>query len=369
MRLLQLCLSPNFGGLEIHFKDFCIWLSDNRQIDLFVASSDNSPIRQSLAGKNISQLSIKYRLSQFPLCAAFTLSRFIENNKIDAVHMHWKHDLALVSLAKRICRKHFFIIHTRHMDLPGSKKDIYHKFMYGKIDKFIVITDLLKEQAIRNLPLDKNKIQRIYYGCNPPTPLTADEIQALKLEFNIANTFTVGVAGRIEPQKGQHLLIHAVDNLCKEGLDIYGVLVGHAMSSEYLQKVKDLIAEKQLQKRITLIPFQNDPTKILQCLDALVLTTVKETFGIILVEAMLAGIPVIGSNAGGVPEIIDHNETGLLFDTGDIDSLSAAIRTLYLNRELKDRLAVAGQKKAETNFNKTDQFNAVLRELLVTSGF
>ena len=255
------------------------------------------------------------------------------------------------------------------MDLPGSKKDIYHKFIYREIDKYIVITDYLKEQAHRNLPLDNNNIRRIYYGCNPPTHLTNDNIQALKREFNIDNKFTVGVVGRIEPQKGQHLLIHAIDKLCKEGLDIHGVLVGHPMSADYLHEVKDLITRRQLKERITLIPFQNDPTKILQCLDALVLSTVKETFGIILVEGMLAGIPVIGSNAGGVPEIIDQNETGLLFDSEDIDSLSKAIRTLYLNREFKDKIAAAGQKKAEINFNKSKQFNAILTELLISSGF
>ena len=141
------------------------------------------------------------------------------------------------------------------------------------------------------------------------------------------------------------------------------------MSADYLHEVKDLITRRQLKERITLIPFQNDPTKILQCLDALVLSTVKETFGIILVEGMLAGIPVIGSNAGGVPEIIDQNETGLLFDSEDIDSLSKAIRTLYLNREFKDKIAAAGQKKAEINFNKSKQFNAILTELLISSGF
>jgi len=254
------------------------------------------------------------------------------------------------------------------MDLPGSKKDIYHKFIYREIDKFIVITDLLKEQAIRNLPLDNNKIHRIYYGCNPPTPLTADDIDALKLNFNIKDQFTVGVVGRIEPQKGHDLLIKSINSLCQEGHDIHGLIVGHAMSSDYLQKIKDLIISRQLKERITVIPFQKDPTKILQCMDALVLPTIKETFGIILVEAMLAGIPVIGSNAGGVPEIIDHNETGLLFNSGNIDSLSNAIRTLYMNREFKDKIAAAGQKKKKKTFNKTNQFNTILIELLKTTG-
>jgi glycosyltransferase involved in cell wall biosynthesis len=363
MRLLELCLSPNFGGLEINFKDFCVWLAYKSDIDLYVATSNNSRIQQSLESENIKNLSISCKFLPFPLFSAITLSRFIDTNKIDVVHLHWKHDLPLVSVARKICKKHFFIVHTRKMDLPGGKHDIYHKFIYKEIDKYIVTTDLLKEQALRNLPLDANKIHRIYNGCNPPTHLSNDDIQDIKRKFNIESKFTIGVFGRMQSYKGQHLLIHAIDELCQEGLDIQGILVGHAMSNDYLQEMEDLIASRSLNKRVSLIPFQNDPTKIIQCLDALVLTTIKETFGIVLVEGMLAGIPVIGSNAGGVPEIIDHNETGLLFESGNTESLIEAIRTLYLDKSLKEKIAAAGKKKAQEKFDKNNQFKKILKEL------
>ncbi len=366
MKLLELCLSPNFGGLEIYFKDICIWFAQRNNIDLYIATSNNSPLQQSLNSAPASQLTLSYRFSSLPLFAARSLSRFIENNNIDAVHLHWKHDLPLVSLTKKICRRQFALIHTRHMDLPGGKHDIYHKFIYKEIDKFISITDYLKKQAQRNTPLHIDKICRIYCGSNPTTPLTTANIQALKLKFHIDNKFTIGVAGRIEPQKGQHLLIKAIDGLSKEGLDLYGVVIGDAMSNDYMNEIKDLISARSLQDRIILVPFQADLTKIIQCLDILVLATAKETFGMVLVEGMRAGISVIGSNAGGVPEIIDHNKTGLLFDSENVGSLSEAIKTLYFNRELKGRLADAGQKKAEASFNKLTLFEDVSAELFKT---
>ncbi|UCH81989.1 MAG: glycosyltransferase family 4 protein [Nitrospiraceae bacterium] len=220
------------------------------------------------------------------------------------------------------------------------------------------------EQAIRNLPLDKNKIRRINNGINPPTQLSNDEINDLKKEFNIENKFIVGVVGRIEPYKGQHLLIHAINELCQEGFDIHGILVGNAMRPSYLKDVKDLIASLSLNKRITLIPFQNDPTKILQCIDILALTTKKETGSIVLVEGMMADIPVIGSNAGGIPEIIDHNETGLLFESGNTKSLIEAIRTLYVNKPFREKIAAAGKKKAQEQFDKNTQFEKILKELM-----
>ena len=366
MKILELCLSPNFGGLEIYCKDISIWLAQRNNVDLYIATSDNSPLQRSLKHEPASQLTLKYWLSPFPLFTAKSLSRFIEINNIDAVHLHWKYDLPLVSLAKKLCKKKFALIHTRHMDLPGSKHDIYHKFIYKDIDKFITVADYLKEQARRNLPLHSDNICRIYCGSKPTTPLTADNIQALKLKFNIENKFTVAIAGRIENQKGQHLLIKAIDQLYTEGLDLYGVVIGDAKSTDYMNEIKDLISARSLHDRIIMIPFQADLTKIIQCLDILVLATVKETFGMVLIEGMRAGISVIGSNAGGVPEIIDHNETGLLFDSEHVGSLSEAIKTLYFDRKLKDRLAEAGQKKAEVVFNKTTLFKDVLDEICKT---
>ncbi len=131
-------------------------------------------------------------------------------------------------------------------------------------------------------------------------------------------------------------------------------------------EIKDLISARSLEDRIILIPFQYDLTKTIQCLDVLVLATAKETFGMVLVEGMRAGISVIGSNAGGVPEIIDHNETGLLFESDNVASLAEAIKTLYFKRELKERLAEAGKKKAEVTFNKLPLFEDVLAEFIKT---
>ena len=69
---------------------------------------------------------------------------------------------------------------------------------------------------------------------------------------------------------------------------------------------------------------------------------------------------MIGSNAGGVPEIIDHGKTGLLFDTWNSDSLAVAIRLLYSDKNLRRRLAEAGQKKGQTQFQLETQYGKVL---------
>jgi glycosyltransferase involved in cell wall biosynthesis len=106
----------------------------------------------------------------------------------------------------------------------------------------------------------------------------------------------------------------------------------------------------------------------MQCFDVLVLTTHVETFGLVLVEAMMLGIPVIGSNAGGVLEIIDHEKTGLLFKTKDAHSLAEAIERMVRDPELRQQLAAAGREKAGKAYDTETQNRKVLSLMYETCG-
>jgi glycosyltransferase involved in cell wall biosynthesis len=85
-----------------------------------------------------------------------------------------------------------------------------------------------------------------------------------------------------------------------------------------------------------------------------------ETFGLVLPEAMRAGIAVIGSNAGGVPEIIEHGKTGLLFEPKNTDDLKAQILKLCSDRNLLEKLAAQGMAKANTVFNDDKHFASLV---------
>jgi glycosyltransferase involved in cell wall biosynthesis len=121
-----------------------------------------------------------------------------------------------------------------------------------------------------------------------------------------------------------------------------------------------MVAEKKLTDQIHFLDFYEPAIELMSCFDTVVLTTKNETFGLVLIEAMQAGVAVIGSNAGGVPEIIDHNKTGLLFESWNSDSLAKAIRLLYENKDLRHRLAEAGKKKAQSHFQLETQYGKVL---------
>lgn len=360
MNILEICLSPDYGGLEIHMRDFSRWLLNRLQVHLYLAVQNNTRLSEALSNLNVPILTFSSKAGRIAPIKAIKLSRFIENCKIDIVHVHWKYDLPLVALTKIFCKRPFKFVHTRQMNMPGKKIDPYHRFVYGQMDTFIAITKYIEKQAKENLPIPKEKIIQIYYGVKVPEYVYRQCTDELKQELNIKGDFVVGLVGRISEYKGQHLLIEAIEILKKENIKIYAWIVGSAFEPDYFSRLKKMVAEKELVDQIYFMDFYESPIKLMSCFDTVVLTTKNETFGLVLIEAMHAGVPVVGSNAGGVPEIIDHGETGLLFDSGNAKDLAAALKKLYYDEVLREHIASAGKQKALQLFDLDKQHGKVL---------
>lgn len=356
MNILELCLSSDYGGLEIHMRDFSRWLSQKPGCSLFLTLRESSRLQDALQPLQRPLLTFPKKAGKFPLAAAKKLAKFIVQQDIDVVHVHWKNDLPLAAMTKYICPKKFKLVHTRQMNMPGKKKGLYHQYIYRSLDLFIAITKYMQKQAEANLPLAKEKIRHIYYGVHMPSFVTPERTAELKKKFNFEDKFHVGLFGRVDEYKGQHLLLEAVEKLTEQGLDIYAGIVGAAFDPNYEQSLRELVTEKGLENRIHFFGFYDMPIELMTCFDTIVLTTKHETFGLVLIEAMFAGIAVIGSNAGGVPEIIDHGQTGLLFEPWNADDLAEKIKQLAEDAAFRKSLAAAGQKKAHEQFNAEIQY-------------
>jgi glycosyltransferase involved in cell wall biosynthesis len=202
----------------------------------------------------------------------------------------------------------------------------------------------------------ESKLIRIYHGARIPQNVTPENSDRIKKKLGIGNNFSIGLFGRISEFKGQHLLIEAVKRLKDEKIRVQAWIVGEAFEEAYLNQLKKMTKEFDLEDQIYYPGFYENPMELMSCLDAVVLTTKKESFGLVLIEAMHAGVPVIGSNAGGVPEIIDHGTTGLLFETWNSLSLAGAIKQLVLDEKLRKNLAINGQLKASRQFDLEKQY-------------
>lgn len=172
---------------------------------------------------------------------------------------------------------------------------------------------------------------------------------------------------RLEESKGQWRLIEALNILKQQGFDFQIYLFGHFMGGDgYEASLKALIHKYKLEDSVHWCGFQKSPGALMSCFDLIVLPSQQETFGLVLIEAMAAGVAIMGSNTGGVPEIIEDGVNGYTFSPNDIQEMSQKIKSLLTDKNLRDGFVQKSLAKYEKLF-RDDQHFASLEEILKNS--
>lgn len=343
-RILELCLSDGHGGLELYAARLCSLLRQ-RGHDCRAMAGSNTLFSRRLTEESVPHDTMRVRVRKLPLIAAMRLARYLEREQIDVIHIHWSNDLPLAALAKRLCARPVRLVHSRHMHITRPKHDPYHRLLYQAIDCYVVVSKAMREEAHRYLPLRENAIELVYLGVPAPAQV-AEEHPAGE------GVLKIGQFSRIEPPKGQHVLIEAVDMLHRQGLPVQARIVGHVMDEQYMASLRDEVARRGLEAHVDFPGFISSPQRTMSELDVVVLASENETFGLVLLEAMRCGVAVIGTRAGGVPEIVDDGHSGLLFAPNTAAELAERLRFLAENPAERHRLALAGQARANEIFSE-----------------
>ena len=231
------------------------------------------------------------------------------------------------------------------IDHPKSIANLYPKLLNGFPNSIVCNSNSTKNNLIKRLVALNKKTTVIHNGL-----YHLNEINFSK-ESNTSLTF--GIIGRISHLKGHKFLIKTLkNNLSKYNYKL--LIVGSPVPKQeaYLEDVKQLINSPLLQNKIEIIPFQQDLSLIWQKIDVLIVPSIEpESFGLVAVEAMLAKKPVIGSNHGGLTEIIVHEETGLLFKPNSEEALAHAIIDLINHPEKRKSFGEKGYKRAINEFS------------------
>ena len=349
IKVLELCLSPHQGGLELYVADISQRLSSVMDVCCVVGKDSKiAPLMQPLAVITLPKLS-----HYMPLFAAKKLASLMDEREIDVVHMHWNHDLTLAVLAKLFSHRKLKLILTRHMKFPSRKNSFFHRFLYRNIDHIMAITQTMAFDLKRFIPDDvRPNISVNYLGIEPLPDVDRALIQQRRKGYDPeGNQFLIALVGRIAFEKGHEFLLEALKIAKGQGLPFKALVVGHPMQESYLTSLKQKVNDAGLQEHMIFTGFVDEPRCVMQACDVLVLPTIEETFGLVLIEAMSVGLPVIGSNRGGVPEIINHEETGLLFESCDSQSLFDALYQIYSKPDVAKQYAAKAKASAHTQFH------------------
>lgn len=169
------------------------------------------------------------------------------------------------------------------------------------------------------------------------------------------DTFVIGVVGQITPWKRQKDAITAFARLVRQHVNCELWIVGSPKfrreNIEYEQSLHEYARQCQVDGRVRFWGFSEDVMSIMQSIDCLLVPSENEPFGRVLIEAMLAGKPVIGTRGGGIPEIIEDGRTGFLVEIGDTGSMSRLLDWLLRDEVLRSEMGRNGRERVAKTFS------------------
>ena len=178
------------------------------------------------------------------------------------------------------------------------------------------------------------------------------------------------LVGRINRWKGHFVFLEAAERLAAESRDVRFLIAGDSFAGqEYLTKAVDerIKSSEVLRGRATRLPYVTDVGSVYEASDVVVVPSIEpEPFGLVATEAMSAGLPVIASRIGALPELVEDGFTGLLCDPGDTASLLKAMRNLGTSPLLRDEMGRKGKQRFERYFRVqryVREFSEVYEEL------
>ena len=206
---------------------------------------------------------------------------------------------------------------------------------------------------------------RVVYNGIDPSPfeaVTAAEVDDLRRELGLEGVQVVGAFGRITPSKGQNVLLEALPYLP----GVHALVVGEAKSEEraYAEALRQQSKDLGLEDRVHFVGFRRDIPQLMRLADVVVHTSVApEPFGRVVVEGMLASRPVVATRGGGVLEIIDDGDNGVLVPPGDPKALAKVLRGLLINPDRAKAFANAGYATALERFSLQAMLEGVAQQL------
>jgi glycosyltransferase involved in cell wall biosynthesis len=208
-------------------------------------------------------------------------------------------------------------------------------------------------EALIDLGADKNKLIVVYNGID--LALKSMDRKAIRKELGInASIPLAGLVGRLVDWKGPDLFLQAAALVAEEMKQARFVLVGDAIFGEksYAEDLRSLAARLGIADSVVFTGFRDDVPDIMASLDVLVHASIlPDPLPTVLIEAMSLSKPVIASNDGGVPEIVEDGVTGLLVPPGDVKALAAAMLRLLGDRKEALHMGKMGRKRAEEIFD------------------
>jgi glycosyltransferase involved in cell wall biosynthesis len=353
--------SLQFGGAEVLARQFALGMQSEFR-PVFACLDELGPIGRQLQEDGVPVHVLERRPGIDPHCL-LQLRSWFRDNRVSLIHAHQYTPFFYASLARLVSRQIpvLFTEHGRHYpDVRRRRRVWANRLLLRSRDRIVAVGQHVRNALIDNEGLPPQRIEVIYNGVDAAAfdmPRVARREVRGELGYTDQDSLVVQVA-RLNPLKDHGTAIRAMSIIAKSFPNAHLLLVGDGEERRSLVELVDRLA---LQPCVRFLGARNDVPRLLQAADLFLLSSVSEGIPLTLVEAMLARIPVVATRVGGVPEVIEHEVSGLLAEPGDAAGLAQCVDWLLRDKGCADRLVKFGYDRARRQFSQEQMLAAYHR--------
>jgi glycosyltransferase involved in cell wall biosynthesis len=348
VRVVEVLATGTNGGAQEHLQSLLTRIDRSRYEASVVSLSPGSAVRK------LQRAGIQVVVIDDPddAVAVGALAVHLAAVRPDVIHNHmYRAELvgtrAAIALEKIGLRRPY-VVSTVHSSRVRSAEDREQlRRLTPHMDRLIAVSHAM-EQKIADEGRDTAPVTLVYNGVDLDRYEHQEPCCTLRDEYGMEpGSHIVGVVARLEPEKGHATLLTAWPTVLRSVPNAYLLVVGEGSRREALEQHA---AELRIAHRVVFTGRRDDVPAVTAALDVAVLPSYREAQGLTVLEAMALSRPVVASNVGGIPEMVEDGVTGLLVPPGDPDALAAAVVRLLLDHSLADTIARAGHDLVHDRF-------------------
>lgn len=324
---------------------------------MFLCLDEIGPMGKQLAEEGFKVVDLGRRPG-VDLSVAGKIRRLVAEHRITLLHAHQYTPFFYAALSRGLGRRPrvLFTEHGRHFpDSRRPKRVLANKFFLRSQDRVTAVGRFVKQALVDNEGIAANRIEVVYNGIDPGS-FTLDPEQArqargqIRRELNIADDQPVVLqVARFHPVKDHATAIGALKHALAGVPNAVMVLVG---DGELQPAIEKLVADLGLGASVRFTGVRSDIPRLMAAADVFTLSSLSEGISVTLLEAMAAGLPIAATAVGGNPEVVAHEQSGLLSPRSDAAALGVHFVRLLQDPALRGRMAAAGRIKLLATFTQ-----------------
>jgi glycosyltransferase involved in cell wall biosynthesis len=361
VRLLLVVDSLEVGGAERQVVDLAVALR-RKGYGITVACSVAGGLAGALEEAGVPVRPLLKRLAKRRLSPAYAwrLRRLLKREHFDLVHAHIY--ASVVAAAIATLGSDVPLVITEHTEASWQdwRARWVSRWVYRRVARIIAVSTPIRRRLI-----ERDDVHPDLIAIVPNAVVSASEPHAdAPLPAELRERPLVGVVARLQPEKGVADFLKAAARVAPQFPEAHFVVAGDGSLRQQLAALAENLG---LKGRVHFLGFRSDASALMRFLDVLVVPSLSEGSPLVTLEAMAAGVPVVASAVGGIPDQIRHDKEGLLVPPGDTNAIGDALLALLRDPDHARRLGEAGRRRASSQFSHETmvrQIEDVYRDVL-----